>query len=519
MEIELGAVLRALRKWFWVPLVLIVLMGGFAYGIARNQDKVYTATSTLVVELPSGATQNASAFSTATQLSDPYELMLDTEAFRSRIAEQAGLPSIDEVEIKIGVPSGSRFINVQATHADPETALLIANTTADVIHADHNAKTEARLADTTAAINEEIASLNNEREAITDEIASLEESDQSGSARQIQLTGQLNRLDQRIADTEARADRMRLDYQLSEPRLSAIKYEAPPTEPDNTSPLLVALLGAFLGGIIGAGFIMFWAMTNNTISHISEWPAHSDAPVISEIPHAGTLGDGGKNIFILAQPTAAPAEGIRMLVTGLDFAGFPTTDNKVIQVTSPGPSDGKSTVSANLAVHFAQLGKNVLLVDCDLHRPRLHSLFSVPPDQGLTTLLMNKGTQVRDLAARVALPGLTLLPSGPLVPNPAEVYSSRQFAEAIQSFREEYDVVILDTPPILLFSDTRRIAARTDVIIAVGRLNQTKIPDMQQTLDAISETNAKFLGTVWVGSKPTKEHYYYRERRKKRGIH
>lgn len=205
-----------------------------------------------------------------------------------------------------------------------------------------------------------------------------------------------------------------------------------------------------------------------------------------------------------------------MLVTGLDFVSFPTNDKKVLQITSPGPSHGKTTVSANLAVHFAQLGKRVVLLDCDLHRPRLHTIFSVPRDNGLTNLIMNRGTRVEDVAVRVALPGLSFVPSGALPPNASELFSSDRFRNLLDELRAEFDVVILDTPPILLFSDSHRIASRSDAVMAVGRVDQTKFQDMDSTLDAIEKSGTELLGTVWVGSKPSKDQYYYRNRRPRR---
>lgn len=204
-----------------------------------------------------------------------------------------------------------------------------------------------------------------------------------------------------------------------------------------------------------------------------------------------------------------------MLVTGLDFAAFPNEERSVLQLTSPGPSEGKSTISANLAVHYAQLGKRVMLVDCDLHRPTLHNIFTVRNDAGLTNLIMDRGTRVQDVAARVALPGLFFIPTGPLVPNAAELFSSVQFTDLLKLLKTEFDVVILDTPPILLFSDSHRIASRSDGVVAVGRFDQTKAPAMIDTIEAIQKTGTDFLGTVWVGNKQSRDHYnYYRTRRR-----
>lgn len=518
MEIDLRVVLGALKKWFWVPLILMVVLGLIGYQFARQQEITYTATSTIVVEQSLGSTVSTTTNGLPRQLSDSYDLLLSTQEFRQQIAEQANFTDIAGYQIEISTQGGSNLLNVLVTHQDPAGALTVANATVDVIIIDYASRSEERLSTTTQALNSELELMRVDRDSIEQEMTALEEADDTNSARYRELTNSIVRLDQRIADTEARNDRIRLDYQLDEPSLIPIKYSVPPTEPNNLRPELVAIIGSFIGALIGGVFILFWALANNVVRSTSDWSAQSGVNVLSEVPHAGPLDEGSRQVYLLTNPTAAPAESIRMLVTGLDFASFPSQGKSVLQVTSPGPANGKSTVAANLAVHFAQLGKRVVLVDCDLHRPTLHSIFTVPQDTGLTSLLRYRDTRVQDVAARVAVPGLFLIPSGPLVPNPAEMFSSIHFENLLHQLKVDFDIVILDTPPILLFSDSHRIASRSDAIMAVGRLGQTKLPDMDSALEAIETTGTDFLGAVWVGSKQKKDQYQYYRRNRRSGI-
>lgn len=161
----------------------MVALGGLTYGIAERQEKVYSATATLVVELSASGTPNSSVSSITTQLFDTYSLLLETDEFINRIATHAEEPRVRDFEINIVMPTGSRYLNIEVTHTDPIAALTVANATADVVMEDHTAKAEARLNGTIHALNEEIVSLTTERETITEEIATLEQSDQSGSAR------------------------------------------------------------------------------------------------------------------------------------------------------------------------------------------------------------------------------------------------------------------------------------------------------------------------------------------------
>lgn len=120
MELELGAVLAALKKWFWVPLVLLLVLGFTGYRIAERQTKVYTATSTLVVEMPFTGTTSTSSNLVARQMPDSYGLMLDTDSLRDQIAEQAQVGDLDGYQVSISVPAGTSHLNISATHTNPE---------------------------------------------------------------------------------------------------------------------------------------------------------------------------------------------------------------------------------------------------------------------------------------------------------------------------------------------------------------------------------------------------------------
>src|SRR5262249_3549316 len=135
--------------------------------------------------------------------------------------------------------------------------------------------------------------------------------------------------------------------------------------------------------------------------------------------------------------------------------------HKVIQVTSPNKGDGKSLLIANLAVSIAQSGKRVLLIDADCRRPRQHKVFNVRAESGLASVIGG----MDDLPAAVvatAVPGLWLLPCGPVPPNPAELLTSPRFKHLLDEMREQYDFVLVDTPPLLAVTDPCVVAPRVD---------------------------------------------------------
>ncbi|MCA9217794.1 MAG: CpsD/CapB family tyrosine-protein kinase, partial [Planctomycetales bacterium] len=163
------------------------------------------------------------------------------------------------------------------------------------------------------------------------------------------------------------------------------------------------------------------------------------------------------------QPGSLQSEAFRSLRTALLF-NPQTTNLRVLQVTSPSPGDGASTIAANLAISIAQLGRRVLLIDADLHRPQQHGLFDVTAEQGLASVITN-GISASDAICETKVSGLSLLPAGPQHGSVSELFTSPQFKELLDSLRDEYDYVLLDTEPLLVVSDPCVIASQVDGVL------------------------------------------------------
>ena len=171
-------------------------------------------------------------------------------------------------------------------------------------------------------------------------------------------------------------------------------------------------------------------------------------------------------------------------------------DYRVVQVTSPNPGDGKSTTAANLAVTLAQAGKRVILIDADFRKPRVHTLFALAnPELGLAAVL--DGTT--DLAAAVRPSGvdnLFLMPAGPPVDSPADALAGERFAAVLSELRDQFDHVILDTPPLFAVSDALVIAPRVDAVLLVMWVHKRSRPQTVRAKEQLTETGAVVLGVV-----------------------
>lgn len=208
-------------------------------------------------------------------------------------------------------------------------------------------------------------------------------------------------------------------------------------------------------------------------------------------------------------PNSPISEQYRTLRTNIQFLSKDKTIRS-ITVTSSGSGEGKSTVTSNLAVVFSQLGKRVLLVDTDLRRPNQHHIFKVTNSFGISNVLGNQ-VHIDHVIQETEVKGLSILTSGSIPPNPAELLGSEEMVQLLDYLHEIYDLVIFDTPPILVVTDAQLVANNTDASLLVVESGSTEINRAQQASEILSSTNSRFIGVV-INKKPLDkkvDQYYY----------
>jgi capsular exopolysaccharide synthesis family protein len=220
-----------------------------------------------------------------------------------------------------------------------------------------------------------------------------------------------------------------------------------------------------------------------------------------------TTDDLSGSLITVSEPRGTASEDYRSLRTSLLYS-LVDTPPKVVEVTSAGPSEGKSTTSANLGVVLAQVEKQTLIVDCDMRKPTIHKIFGLRNLQGLVNVLAGE----HDLpeVCQEALPGLKAITTGPIPPNPAELLSSRRFTELLNQTREEFDYVLLDVPPIGIVSDPAIAATQADGVLLVIDSQSTRKGSVRQAMRSLEGVGANVLGTVMNNVKASKGGYYYR---------
>jgi polysaccharide biosynthesis transport protein len=284
----------------------------------------------------------------------------------------------------------------------------------------------------------------------------------------------------------------------------------------------------FLSTLFGMGLALFLEYLDDTIRTTEEietylqLPALAAIPTIDSIPKRRLLLVGGKDeevddaanseLLIYADSRSSLAEAYRQLRTSilLSTAGHAP---KSLLITSSLPSEGKTTTATNTAISLAQTGAKVLIIDADMRRPRLHSVFNIENGDGLSTLLSTELTEQEILKVIKQDEGtkLNLLTSGPIPPNPAELIGSEQMASLLQVLQSHFTHVVVDSPPITSFTDGVLIASMVDGVILVVHAGKSSRQVVRRAKQLLSDVGAKLLGVVLnnVNLRSQDNYYYY----------
>ena len=216
-----------------------------------------------------------------------------------------------------------------------------------------------------------------------------------------------------------------------------------------------------------------------------------------EFPYLVSGPEGvSKELIAAWDPFHPVVEELRAVRTQLLMRWFnPGAGRRTLAITSPCAREGRSFVAANLAVVFSQLGQRTLLIDADFRAPRQQGIFNISDRFGLSSVL--SGRSDLSAAAPVAgLTGLAVLPSGPLPPNPLELLSRGGFAGLLAKAQSEYDVIILDTPPVTEYSDAPAITFRAGDALLISRKDHTRLADTERAMRELSDASARVVGTL-----------------------
>jgi capsular exopolysaccharide synthesis family protein len=291
--------------------------------------------------------------------------------------------------------------------------------------------------------------------------------------------------------------------------ISIVDRAIPPKAPVRPKKWLNLTLAVIVGLLGGVALAFFFEYLDDTLKSPDDIKEILGLPFLGFIPHIGR-GEMEKNsgLVMVGDEFSSVAEAFRTVRTGVRFAQAPGEGRAaVLIITSPGPREGKTLNSMNLAVTLAQSDSRVLLVDADLRKPNIHVRMDLSNDRGLSTVFSD-ASRLDSLVSTTAVPNLWVLPSGPIPPNPSELLGSPTMDRLIDEMRASYDYVLLDTPPTGAVTDPVVLASRVDGVVLVISAGETRRRAALTALEQISRVKGRILGVVLNSFKASAGAYY-----------
>lgn len=288
-----------------------------------------------------------------------------------------------------------------------------------------------------------------------------------------------------------------------------------PKNPVKPRKKLNIILAIIVGLVMGIGMAFFFEYLDNTIKIPDDIESHLNIPYLGSVP-AITIDSDGKpdsetkaELVTLHSPQSMASEAYRGIRTSVLFSSVESIP-KAILISSSGPKEGKTITATNLAIAMAQSGSKVIILDCDLRKPKIHEVFGISRDQGVTNLLVGN-SDIKEAIFHTEIRKLDVIPCGPIPPNPSELLGSKRMLSFLKILRKTYARIIIDSAPITVFTDGVVLSKHVDGVVLVVRANDTAREIAQDGVSHLQNVGAHILGAILNGVDMDRYGYYYNQ--------
>lgn len=498
---DLRDYLGVLRRRKWSIALVVALVVGSTLAFSVRQTPVYESTVRVLVKPinPSQAVQGASFIDLDTEkglVESPVVAELAAQALGGGTP-----PGVLIGNVSVSIPANTQFLDITYSSPDRRGSARAAQALAQAYLEFRRKRASDAFSTAAQGYERQIQQLQTELGGKQQDLAAAT----AGSSEATAVQGEINALTSRIAILQAQV------APLLAPSIDPGEIVSPavvPSSPSIPNYRRNLALAVVVGLMLGVGLAFLRERLDDRLAGREEFEEVLGAPVFGIVPkRSGRRNRNWTELSVLQDPKTSSAEAYRMIRTNVEHLAR-NEGLRIFTVTSPMLGDGKTTVSANLAVALAKTGKRVIAISCDLHRPRLHRFFELDNAVGLTSVLTGQAS-LGDALRRVRSDTLGVLPSGPTVSSPTELLGSDEMEHLLEELRRTADFVIIDTPPLGAVGDALILAPKTDGVLLVVDATSTARGAVTFARNQIEQVGGKIVGGIFHKFDPARARTYH----------
>lgn len=493
---DINAYLKPLLRW-WRLIAVVTLLAVVSSAVSTLfQPTQYVSRTTLMI----GSTilnpnPDSGQISISQQLAAIYADMAGREPIQNATMEALGIDWLPVYQARV-VPN-AQLIEISVTDTNPQRAQIIANELAN------------QLILQSPAISGGGTETGNRQEFIAQQLSSLQtqiqETEKNVEDLQKSLVGlnsasQIEKINADISDLNKKLISLRESYasflaNSQEGALNILSIVEPanlPTTSVGTNKFLIIILAGFVGFTLGTGAAYLLEFLDRTIKTTSDVERVFGLPVIGYISEISN--EENKAVVVHQKPNSVLAENFRLLRSNIEFFQI-SNPIKTILITSPNQGNGKTTVASNLAISISQGEQEVILVDADLRRPAVHTALEMSREPGLSDVIRNKA-EIQSVVRQAKDININVITAGNTPPNITEVVGSKRISSILSRLKDNYELVIVDAPPLII-ADSFNLASKVDGVILVITPGETTIEQAKVIKEQLDRSEARMLGIVF----------------------
>lgn len=487
-----GAYLRLLWRRKWQLLLPVVVATAVAYGVSAQQAPVYETHADLLFEGPRVGGAPAPSVDVLTEAQ-----IVTSPAVAAAAAESlGGAATAAEVTAAVSAEQVKALpmLRVSARAGSARTVRKLVDASVEAYLESRADRIDEEQATALAKARQRLAELAEELDSVTGELAAAEGLDDQDPSETPALRARRDQLVSRLALQHGRLDELQGDLAQTTDDVSVLVPAVVPRAPHSPQPMRAGSIGALVGLLLGSALLLLRQQLADPVHGLDDVEAALVAPALAVVPKIRRRRRR-EHVALHEAPTSPAAESYRILRANLAAAGVGTR-HRVLLITSATEREGKSTTAANVATAFTEAGADVVLVDADFRRPKLHTLLGVANEGGLANVLTADSTEKTSITTISSEPGrLGLLPAGSERREPARILSSPRLAPMLTNLRERA-IVIMDSPPALPVADAAMLAGHADAVLLVvdpRRSNRAALERLRSRLAAIGTPVVGFV--------------------------